>query len=134
VRWSYSGFLRSAVEAEAAKVMRRAQELAPRNEGRMIPSIPITLDPSLVERGVIDVPADVDANPIIDAIRKAAEQAVEVPAAPLIVIRAADGAPSIVVGRECSHESEVEVDLIVTGEVVARLCLACGRTAYAEGW
>jgi hypothetical protein len=137
VRWFQSGLLRSVVEAEAAKVMRRAQELAPRNEGRMIPSIPIMLDPTLTDRGVIDVPADVDADQLRAAFLDAAEEGIRTPA---VLTRKANGEPVLAASPGwyappgCLHATEVEVDSIVTGEILARYCADCGRIEYAEGW
>ena len=153
MRWSYSGFIRSVVEAEAARVRRRAEELAPRNRGRLASSIPEPLfsatyqvpvpmlDPTLVDRGVIEVPADVDADQVAAALRDLAEEALRArPAPPVILTRKANGEPVITASPGwyappgCRHETEIEVDSAVTGEIVARYCDACGRVEYEEGW
>lgn len=124
--------IRRRVADEALRVVGEARELAPRVHGPLFSSVyavPVSIDPTIVERGVIDVPDGTDHTGILNALRESAEKGVR---APLIVTRSADGAP--VVERACPHEQEIDVDLVVTGEVVARYCAACGRTAYMEGW
>jgi hypothetical protein len=154
VRW-IQGIFRTYVEAEAAKVRRRAEELAPRNRGRLASSTPEPLfsatyqvpipvpilDPTLVNRGVIDVPADVDADGVVAALRDLADEALRAPpASPVILTRKANGEPVLSASPGwyappgCRHETEIEVDSAVTGEIVARYCDACGRVEYAEGW